>query len=126
MADGRFRRPPESYGRRRNSCPLPPAFLAVPSSCPLVGGMAHDWHNGARHAAPHSFGTQTGRPGLVVFDAQTRGVSSIACVRLLGARCGSPARGRKPSSEWVGVEGVEPPTSCASCMRSNQLSYTPE
>ena len=26
----------------------------------------------------------------------------------------------------VGVEGVEPPTSCASCMRSNQLSYTPE
>jgi hypothetical protein len=25
----------------------------------------------------------------------------------------------------VGVEGVEPPASCASCMRSNQLSYTP-
>jgi hypothetical protein len=31
-----------------------------------------------------------------------------------------------PSSHVVGVEGVEPPTSCASCMRSNQLSYTPE
>ena len=29
-------------------------------------------------------------------------------------------------SELVGVEGVEPPASCASCMRSNQLSYTPE
>ena len=28
--------------------------------------------------------------------------------------------------EGVGVEGVEPPTSSASCMRSNQLSYTPE
>jgi hypothetical protein len=26
----------------------------------------------------------------------------------------------------VGVEGFEPPTSCASCMRSNQLSYTPK
>ncbi len=26
----------------------------------------------------------------------------------------------------VGVEGIEPTTSCVSCMRSNQLSYTPE
>jgi len=25
----------------------------------------------------------------------------------------------------VGVKGLEPPTSCVSCMRSNHLSYTP-
>ena len=39
---------------------------------------------------------------------------------------GWPGHPRLTCGYSVGVEGVEPPTSCASCMRSNQLSYTPE
>ena len=38
----------------------------------------------------------------------------------------APKSTSRAVTELVGVEGVEPPTSCASCMRSNQLSYTPE
>jgi hypothetical protein len=34
--------------------------------------------------------------------------------------------GVRAPSRSVGVEGVEPPTPCASCTCSNQLSYTPE
>jgi integrase len=71
-----------------------------------------------------------------VADAATRMEALLAGGRTQTLRARSAQADRNPQAinsarpvkvlvRRVGAEGIEPPTSCASCMRSNRLSYAP-
>ena len=89
-------------------------FNTFPSE--LTAEQAGDADEGARR-----------RSGL----GATIGLRARATVRCLGAslapreRAGLPSRVTIVRAKLVGTGGLEPPTSCVSSRRSNQLSYAP-